>query len=307
MLLRYAVIGSGAIGGFYGGMLAKSGKEVHFLFRSDYEYVRENGFKIDSIKGDFNLMPVLAYKSTSDMPKCDVVLVCLKSTNNNILKTILPPIVHCNTLVILIQNGLGIENDLHNDFPQLNIAGGMAFICSSKSAPGHVSHIAYGKLSLGMYTKSGKDILDEVVSDLMAAGVEAEIVQLQIARWKKLVWNIPFNGMTVVLNTTTDCIMKNSDTRQLVYDIMLEVINAGNKIGEGKYIIPVSFADEMMDMTDKMVPYAPSMKLDFDSQRPLEINYIYSQPIKAAKEAKIEMPRVSMLEKQLKFIQASFL
>ena len=306
MSLRYAVIGSGAIGGFYGGMLAKAGKEVHFLFHSDYKYVKENGFRVDSIKGNFNLLPTLAYEKTADMPKCDVVLVCLKSTNNNILKDLLPPIIHSNTLIVLIQNGLEVESDFQKDFPHLNIAGGMAFICSNKLAPGHVAHLAYGKLSLGMHSETGRDILDDVVSDFMEAGVETEIVELQMARWKKLVWNIPYNGMTVVLNTTTDKLMANQHTRQLIYDMMLEVIRAGNKVGQGDYSIPDSFADDMMVMTDNMVPYAPSMKLDYDARRPLEVNYIYTQPLRVAKEAGVEMPRVSILEKQLYFIQSLY-
>ncbi|GAB6011532.1 putative 2-dehydropantoate 2-reductase [Viscerimonas tarda] len=302
--LRYAVIGSGAIGGFYGGMLVKAGEEVHFLFHSDYEYVKANGFSIDSVNGNFSLNPVLAYEKTSDMPACDVVLVCLKSTNNKLLKTLLPPIIHPGSLVILIQNGLGIEADLQQEFPNLAIAGGMAFICSGKTGAGHVAHMAYGKLSLGIHTLAGKEMLEKVIADFVKAGVETELVDLPVARWKKLVWNIPYNGMTVVLNTTTDKLMSNKHTRQLIYDLMLEVIRAGNKVGSGAFSISESFADEMMYMTDNMAPYSPSMKLDFDLHRPLEIEYIYSRPVEITKEAGCEMPRVSMLEKQLQFIQS---
>ena len=304
MSLRYAVIGSGAVGGFYGGMLANAGKEVHFLFHSDYNYVKENGFRIDSVNGNFILNPVNAYESTVDMPLCDVVLVCLKSTNNHLLKTLLTPIVHANTLVVLIQNGLGLEDDLQKEFPELNIAGGMAFICSNKLGAGHVAHLAYGRLNIGIHSKKGKDVLDKVIVDFISAGVETELVDLSVARWKKLVWNIPYNGMTVVLNTTTDKLMNNKHSRNLIYDMMLEVIRAGNKVGNGTFFISENFADEMMTMTDNMVPYSPSMKLDFDVRRPMEINYIYSQPIKIAKDVGYNMPSVAMLEKQLQFIQS---
>ncbi len=111
MSLKYAIIGTGAIGGYYGGMLARAGKDVHFLFHSDYDYVRKHGLRVDSIKGDFVLDNVQAYNATTAMPVCDVILVCLKSTKNAILEKLLPPLLHKNTLtftIVLLQvmNGL---------------------------------------------------------------------------------------------------------------------------------------------------------------------------------------------------------
>jgi 2-dehydropantoate 2-reductase len=206
----------------------------------------------------------------------------------------------------MIQNGLGIEDALQHDFPALNIAGGMAFICSNKTAPGKVSHLAYGKLSLGLHSTTGEDVLENVVADFTAAGVETELVDLPVARWKKLVWNIPYNGITVVLNTTTNKLMGNPYTRRLIYEMMLEVIRAANKVGRGKWSINENFADNMLETTDSMIPYSPSMKLDFDAQRPMEINYIYSQPVIIAHEAGFDMPCTTMLEKQLRFIEANY-
>ena len=79
--MKYAIIGTGAIGGYYGGKLAKAGNEVHFLLHTDYEYVKENGLQVDSCDGSFHLDQVNAYRSTADIPPCDVILVSLKSTN----------------------------------------------------------------------------------------------------------------------------------------------------------------------------------------------------------------------------------
>lgn len=308
MALKYAIIGTGAIGGFYGGMLAYAGKDVHFLLHSDFDYVKRNGLKIDSIKGNFNLSDVHAYNNTADMPKCDVVLVGLKSTNNRLLKTLLPPLLHKDTLVILIQNGLGLEEDLHNDFPKLSIAGGLAFICSNKVGPGYITHLDYGKLNIGLYTKGCTSVLEQVNKDCLEANIECDLVELERARWMKLVWNIPYNGMTVVLNTTTNELMSNPSTKQLLYDMILEVISAGNHIGKNRFEeIPVSFAKDMLDMTKTMIPYSPSMKLDYDFQRPLEIDYIYSRPIKAAGIAGFRMNKIEVLEQQLRFIQSQYL
>lgn len=306
MTLKYAVIGTGAIGGYYGGMLARSGHDVHFLFRSDYDYVKEHGLKVDSVKGDFVLDTVQAYKSTTDMPVCDVVLVCLKSTGNALLKDLLPPLLHKDTLVILIQNGLGLEADLAKSLPDISIAGAMAFICSNKVGAGHISHLDEGAINIGMY-KGNTAILEQVNADFDGAGVDSRIVDLEPARWKKLIWNIPYNGMTVVLDTTTDRLMKQPQSRRLIYELMLEVIQAANKVGEGRFSLRESFADHMMEITDKMTPYSPSMKLDYDNKRPLEVEYIYSRPVEEAAKAGYDMAKVSMLEKQLKFIESQYL
>ncbi len=104
--MSYAIIGTGAVGGYYGGRLAQSGQDVHFLFHRDYEHVREHGLTVHSCAGDFRLDHVNAYRSTTDMPQCDVVLVALKTVNETLLRDLLPPLLHKNTLVVLIQNGI---------------------------------------------------------------------------------------------------------------------------------------------------------------------------------------------------------
>lgn len=303
--LRYAVIGTGALGGFYGGMLAHAGADVHFLFNSDYDFVRQNGLKVDSVLGDFHLTQVNAYKKTSDMPVCDVVLICLKTTNNGILKAILPFLLHPNTLVVLIQNGLGIEEKLAEDFPELSIAGGLGFICSNKVGDGHIAHLDYGRITIGSHQGDNEQVIKQVLSDFEEAGVPTAFAEnLKLARWKKLVWNVPYNGMCVVLNTTTEQLMQHPKTYELMRVLMLEVIAAANACGVE---IGSDFAQAMLDSTTKMRPYAPSMKLDYDFRRPLEIEAIYTATISAAKEAGFDMSAVSVLERQLHFIQDSYL
>lgn len=305
MSLKYAVIGTGAIGGYFGGMLAKAGEEVHFLFRSDYDFVKEHGLKVDSIHGDFSLPTINAYNNTHSMPKCDVVLVCLKSTSNKELKHILSPLLHDDTVVLMIQNGLGVESDLQKSFPNLHIAGGLAFICANKPAPGHIAHLDFGRLNIGSYSCPDNSILEQICSDFNHAGVEAELLDLNNARWRKLVWNVPFNGMTVVMNTTTDALIANADMRCLLHKMMIEVIEAGNKGDLAENPIPIEYADEIMHMTEHMTPYSPSMKVDFDSNRSMEIEYLYTKPVEHAARFGYSMTSVSMLEKQLKFIQST--
>ena len=111
---------------------------------------------------------------------------------------------------------------------------------------------------------------------------------------------MPFNGMTVALNTTTNRLLSCDATRRLIYDQMLEVIGAANALGVNN--IDPSFADKMIANTVKMPPYSPSMKLDYDFRRPMEIEYLYSRPIAEAKAAGFAMPKLEMLEAELKFL-----
>ena len=114
---------------------------------------------------------------------------------------------------------------------------------------------------------------------------------------------MPFNGLTVVLNTQTDKLLQNSDTEHLIREMMQEVIGAAQHLGVQR--IDPSYAEQMLEMTKAMVPYSPSMKLDYDFHRPMEIHYLYTRPIQLASEAGFPMPRLAMLEAQLRFLEAT--
>lgn len=299
--MKYGIIGSGAIGGYYGSKLARAGQEVHFLFRSDYEYVKSHGLQVDSCDGSFHL-DVNAYDDTADMPACDVVLVCLKTVNNGKLQQLLPPLLTPGTLVVLIQNGIGVEEDVQRLFPDVQLAAGLAFICSAKTDPGHINHQCYGSINLADYSCRDERRLQAVVDELRQAGVDAGRVEYYEARWKKAVWNMPFNGMTVALKCQTDELLKHPATRRLIRDMMMEVITAAQHLGVKN--ITEEFADKMIQMTDNMTPYSPSMRLDYDYHRRMEIEYLYSRPIATARQAGIGMPKLEMLEAELKFLEA---
>lgn len=302
-IMKYAIIGTGAIGGFYGARLDKAGFEVHFLLHTDYQYVVDHGLTIDSCDGNFTLPSPKVYDSTSEMPQCDVVIVALKTTQNHLLPSLLPPLLKPDTIILLIQNGIGVEADVQQLFPSQPIAAGMAFICSAKAGPGHINHQFYGNINIGNYSCHNPQRYGQMLADFRAAGIGAADVEYLEARWKKAVWNMPFNGMTVALNTTTNRLLSCESTHRLIYDQMLEVIGAAQALGVKN--LDTRFADKMIANTIKMPPYSPSMKLDFDFHRPMEINYLYTRPIAEARAAGFAMPKLEMLEAELKFITLS--
>ena len=281
--MKYGIIGVGAIGGYYGSKLAYSGQEVHFLSHSDYQFVKERGMQVDSCDGSFHLDHVNVYRNAADMPKCDVVIVGLKTTNNHLLPELLTPLLHQQTVVVLI------------------IVAGLAFICSSKTEPGRVNHQCYGSVNLGNYSCQDEARFQNIMDDFKQAGIQAASVPYEEARWKKAVWNMPFNGMTVALNTRTDLLLKNPSTRQLIRDLMMEVVGAARHLGVTG--VTEAFAEKMIETTDAMTPYSPSMKLDFDFHRPMEIHYLYTRPIEIARNAGYRMPKLEMLEAELRFLQ----
>ena len=302
-IMKYAIIGTGAIGGFYGARLDKAGFEVHFLLHTDYQYVVDHGLTIDSCDGNFTLPSPKVYDSTSEMPLCDVVIVALKTTQNHLLPSLLPPLLKPDTIILLIQNGIGVEADVQQLFPSQPIAAGMAFICSAKAGPGHINHQFYGNINIGNYSCHNPQRYGQMLADFRAAGIGAADVEYLEARWKKAVWHMPFNGMTVALNTTTNRLLSCESTHRLIYDQMLEVIGAAQALGVKN--LDTRFADKMIANTIKMPPYSPSMKLDFDFHRPMEINYLYTRPIAEARAAGFAMPKLEMLEAELKFITLS--
>lgn len=294
--MKYAIIGTGAIGGYYGGKLANAGFDVHFLLHSDYDYVRQHGIQVNSCNGDFHLDAPNIYNNVEEMPKVDVVIVALKSTNNHLLRQLLSPLLNPGTLVLMIQNGIGIEPDVEKLFPDAWLAAGLAFICSNKTKPGIVDHLFYGNINIGNYS-APKPVIDTLIADFDKAGVKAFDVDYLEARWKKAVWNMPFNGMSVVLNAQTDQLLADASTRTLIKAQMMEVVMAANALGVEN--IDEAFADKMIANTDAMVPYSPSMKLDHDYHRPMEVYYLYTRPIQEAASAGVDMPLLKDLEQKL--------
>ena len=300
--MRYGIIGTGAIGGYYGAKLAHAGQEVHFLLHSDYEYVKQHGLQVDSCDGSFHLDNVNVYQHAGDMPQCDVVLVGLKSVNNSKLQPLLSPLLHGETLVVLIQNGIGVEEDVQKMFPGVQLAAGLAFICSAKTQPGLVSHQCYGSINLANYSCQDEALMQAVVDEFCQAGIETGLVEYHEARWKKAVWNMPFNGMTVALHTQTDKLLKNPSTRQLIREQMMEVVRTAQHLGVKN--LDESFVAKMIETTDAMTPYSPSMRLDYDFHRPMEIYYLYTRPLEIARASGCPMPKLEMLEAELRFLEA---
>lgn len=306
-MTSYGILGTGALGGFYGARLQQAGMEVHFLLRSDYAHVKQNGLTIVSVDGNFTLSQVNAYESVQDMPACDVVILALKTTQNYLLPQLLPPLIKENTVVLVLQNGLGVEERVATIVGDERVLGGLCFICANKVGSGHIHHLDYKAIVLGEYAPQyhaqGISLrMEQIRQDFAQADIPLELTEdLLLARWRKLVWNIPYNGLSVILDATTEEMMADPEIVHLVRKIMDEVAVAA--AGYHRLISP-NYLDKMLDHTSKMKPYRTSMKIDYDEHRPLEIESIFLNPLKSAQAVGVELSLIPMLYQQLKFLDS---
>ncbi len=293
------------MGGFYGARLQQAGFEVHFLLHSDVQYVREHGIVIEGANRQLILGRVNAHASVDTIPPCDVVIVALKTTRNDLLPHLLAKPLAPNGVVLMLQNGLGVEAEAAAVVGEDRVLGGLCFICANKIGPGRILHLDYGDVMLGEYRADGAPggitpRLEAIAEDFRAAQVPTTCAEdLLRSRWKKLVWNIPYNALSVILRTTTDRLMQNPDARALVESVMREVIAAAAACGK---TIEEAFVRKMLDDTDRMKPYKTSMMLDFEAGRPMEIEALYARPLAASQAAGFPAPMIETLMRQLRFL-----
>jgi len=304
--MKIAVVGAGALGLYYGAMLQRAGNEVHFLLRRDYDAIRQNGLTVTSPNGDFHLAEVKGYRDTSEIGPVDLVLVGLKTFANHRLIELVSPLMTCDACVLTLQNGLGNEELLAEAFGAERVLGGIAFLCSNRGEPGTVHHMGQGRIRLGELSGGLSQRAENLAALFNDAGVPCEAVaDLRRARWEKLVWNIPFNGLCALTGKNVTELLDHPATRAEVVAIMGEVIAAGNAQGLTCPIDAESFIEKMISATETMDGYQPSMMIDRLEGRPLELEAIYGIPLARADERGAPMVRVGLLHALLGLGEAS--
>jgi 2-dehydropantoate 2-reductase len=309
--MKIAIVGPGAVGSFYGAKLCQAGHEVYFLLRSDYEVVRADGVWIESADGNFQVRPRAARRPEEIGPS-DLVLVCLKTTANQVLPQLLPPLTHQGTTVLTLQNGLGNETVIASIVGSEKTMGGVCFVCLNRIAPGRIHHIAHGSVVIGEYGRPPSERTQLICQAIAGSGVSCKIApNLEQARWEKLVWNIPFNGLGVASAAgleavlagkflsgkighclTTDLLLSNPDWERLVRELMMETIAAARAQGLD---VPESAADAQIERTRNMGAYKASTLIDFERGQELELDGLFLEPLRRAQHAGVSCPRLAAL------------
>lgn len=290
---RIAIVGSGALGLYYGARLAKAGHDVHFLVRSGRAAVVARGIRVKSTDS-FHVKKVQAYGSTEEIGPCDLVIVAMKATANDALAKLLPPLLGPATLVLTLQNGLGVEEPVAEIAGPDRVMGALCYIACERTAANAVNCRFPGVMTIGKFGKPAGERTHAVAALFTRAGVKCDAQDnLEEMRWRKLVWNVPFNGIAIAAGgVTTDVILADEGLRTLARRLMEEVVEAAGKFG---LEIPRSFIELQFERTAKMGKYRPSSLVDFEAGRELELEEIWGEPVRRAKSVGAAVPRLEML------------
>ena len=295
----FAMIGAGAVGSYYGARLAEAGNDVRFLLRADYEEVQKNGLVIESIHDDFSLSKVSCAESPEALGKVDVVIVAWKTTANAHLKEIITPLLHDNSVILTLQNGLGNVEALSEIFGSSRVLGALCFVCINRLKPGLIAHTGGGKVAMGELTPGITPRLEELVTIFQNSKIECVAAHdLGEAQWRKLVWNIPFNGLCITEGgLDTQELLSRKGGEKKVRSLMAEVLLAATALG---YEIEESFIEYQLKITRPMGAYRPSSMIDYLEDREVEIDSIWGEPLRRAMAAGAKVPLIEALCESLK-------
>jgi 2-dehydropantoate 2-reductase len=299
---RILVVGTGAIGGFYGGKLAQAGASVSTLCRSDYEVVKSKGITVTSILGDFHFTPEKVIRDLGEYgPLSDYILVGLKVLPEIDTAEIIKEVVGPETAIVLLQNGVEIEEPVAQAYPDNEIISGLAFICATRTSPGHIDHTDFGRVVIGRYP-AGTSVKAEKLARLFnEAGLKCEMTEDAVtARWRKLVWNAPFNPISVLGGgADTKTMMENPESLELARKVMEEVCRTAEAAG---HPLPEEVVQQNIDGTRAMAPYKSSMLVDFEAGRPMEVEAILGNGLRVAKRHGVSAPHMESLYGLLKLV-----
>jgi len=299
--MRIAVIGSGAVGLLYGGRLARAGHDVRFLMRRDLEAVRRGGLTVKSCDGDFRLEKVQAFGDPREIGVVDLVICSLKTTSLDEAEGLIRPCVGAETEVLCLMNGFNIEPRFGRWFGAERVLGGLAFVCSNRGEPGVLHHMAYGRVLFG-HLLDDRAKAERVAALFAEAGFETRVApSLLQARYEKLFWNVPFNTICVSAGAvTTREIMADEGLSELAEVLMREVGVAAR--ADGCSIDTEAMVRKMMADTSTMGSYRPSMLIDYEEKRPLEVESILGEPVRRARGLNVPVPAMETQYRVVRFL-----
>ena len=293
--VKILLFGTGAVGSLYGGKLSQAGAAVSAVCRSDYNEVSADGIFIKSVYGDYHFVPESVVRSGSEYKfRPDFVIVATKALPEINITDMIRDSVQPGTAIVLLQNGIDIEPAVAENFKDNEIISGLAFVCATRTGYGKVDHADYGRLVLGRYPSGVSDNVKLLVEIFKSAGVPAEADEDVIAaRWKKLLWNAPFNPLSVLCGgADTSQMMNDENVRKLAESIMHEVTRIAAAHG---HPLAEEFIKKNIDDTIKMKPYKTSMLLDFESRRPMEVEVILGNAIRIAESNLVSVPHLQTI------------
>ncbi|MGK0309744.1 MAG: 2-dehydropantoate 2-reductase [Lentimonas sp.] len=304
---RCVLVGPGAIGLYYGGLLAKSGIRLHVLARSDYDALRQEGITLRMMGGVdsgnmetiYQVQPESVEREASSIGLADWIIIGAKATANQDLLSALQALVEPEkTILLTLQNGMGNVDFLAQHFPKNPILAGLCFVCANRVAPAIVENYLPGRVEIGSLGDQYPEAVMQAVSAFTDAGIKCkQALVLDAAIWRKLCWNVPFNGLAIAAGgITTDQILA-SDTlvfraRKLMNELQQAAALEGHEIED-------AFLQRQLDVTEKMDAYRPSSLIDFLEGRAVELEAIFGEPLRRGQRLGLKMSELERLYHQV--------
>ncbi|EKF74956.1 2-dehydropantoate 2-reductase [Alcanivorax hongdengensis A-11-3] len=297
------IVGAGAIGSFYGAILKRAGCRVSVVLRSDYDAVKGHGFRFESVLGELSWMPDHIYRD-DDVPQetPDYVLLCVKVLPGVDRAALVRPWLGDETVIVLIENGLDIERELAVAFPTHALISCLAFIAVSRIGPGQIHHQAYGQLVMGNFPTGFDAHCQQLAGRLRDGGIEVNETEAVVGeRWRKCVWNAPFNPLSVLADgADTLTILNAPGGEALVRAMMQEVMAVAKADG---YPLPAELVDKNIAGTRAMGAYKNSMALDYLHGRPIELDAILGNAVAIAERLAVPVPHLNTVLTALRIRQ----
>lgn len=291
------VVGPGAVGAFYGAILQRAGCRVSVALRSDHATVAAQGFTIDSPLGDLSWQPAQVYRHDDTLRGAapDYVLLCVKVLTGLDRAALVRPWMGPQTRLVLIENGLDIERELAAAYPDNPLISCVAFIATSRVAPGHVQHSAYGRMTLGAFPAGIDAHCRELAALFEAGGINIKRSDAIVGeRWKKCAWNAALNPLAVLAGgADTDTMLDAPGGEALVRALMQEVCDVA--AADGHALPRDKVIDGNIEGTRNMPGFRNSMAQDYLNQRPIELQAILGNVVTLAHRHGVAVPRLETI------------
>ncbi len=289
MRRRIAIVGAGAVGGYYGGKLSAAGEDVSFLVRSGLADLRREGLSVESPAGALYLPSPRVYDNSGEIGPVDLVIVAWKATANESYRKVISPLLHSTTAILTLQNGLGNTDKLAELFGADRVLGGLCFVCINRLSLTRIRHLGQGLITVGEFEGGLTERLQDLTGCFEAAGIQCGAVRDLIhAQWVKLVWNVPFNGLCIAEGgITTEDLLSRPQGEQQVRSLMREVVAGAAALG--RRIAP-EVLDKQIRSTREMGDYRPSSMIDYLEGRDVEVEAIWEEPLRRAEQAGAKLP-----------------
>ena len=309
---KLLIFGTGAVGGYYGGVLVKAGFDVTFIARGEnYEVLKQNGLTLicDGKKEIFPINVVETPGRASLQGIFDYIFICVKSMDTKSAAEKIKNNVGPDTNILSFQNGVDNEEIIGDVVGIEKVISSNVYVASTQVSPGIIGQLGYNAVLFGeLDRKESKRVL-ELKNILESAGILCAIPEDIVAElWNKLVWNASFNPVSVLTGQTVDKILEDKELLELVKNIMTEVRDVAIAHGIGIRKDTVEFNVERSrgvgrsstDGAQDFTGFKTSMLQDFEKGRPLELEALVGVVIKKAKEKNIKVPNIEKVYNEVK-------